>query len=150
MTDATMHESTVRVRGSGGLAQEIEIGAHRLRADEPISAGGTDTGPTPYQLLLAALGSCISMTVALYARRKGWPLEGVEVRLGHEKIHATDCAECETHEGFLDRITKRITLHGPLDAEQRQRLSDIAERCPVQRTIQREVVVEQQVDVQTW
>jgi len=134
-----MLESTVRVRGSGALAQEIEIGAHRLRADEPASAGGTDTGPTPYQLLLAALGSCISMTVSLYAKRKGWPLEGVEVRLGHDKIHAADCADCETRQGKIDRIVREVRLEGPLDPEQRARLMEIARRCPVGRTLASEI-----------
>jgi putative redox protein len=130
MTDATTHamthESVVKVRGAGGLPQQIEIGRHRLRADEPVVAGGDDSGPTPYQLLLAALGSCISMTVSLYAERKGWPLEGVEVRLRHDKIHAADCAECETREGKLDRIVKEVRLEGALDDEQRSRLLEMA------------------------
>jgi len=94
--------------GAAGFAQEIVVGAHRLAADEPASVGGTDTGPNPYDLLLASLGACTSMTVALYARRKGWPLEGVTVRLRHAKIHAADCADCETREGMLDRIERDI------------------------------------------
>ncbi len=108
---------------------EIEIGRHRLRADEPVVEGGDDSGPTPYQLLLAALGSCISMTVSLYAKRKGWPLDGVEVRLRHDKIHAADCAECETREGKIDRIVRDIRLEGPLDEE--QRLATARDRRPV-------------------
>jgi uncharacterized OsmC-like protein len=133
----------VIVRSEQGLTQTIEIRQHRLTADEPSSAGGQDAGPDPYELLLAALGACTSITVRLYAQRKGWPLDGVQVALHHERIYAADCAECETRDGFLDRITKRLTLFGPLDQEQRQRLAQIAERCPVNRTLQREVVIEQ-------
>ena len=132
--------TTVIVRGDAtGLAQEIETGRHRLVADEPVEAGGTDTGPSPYELLLAALGACTSMTLSMYARRKHWPLERVTVRLRHDKIHAKDCAECETREGMLDRIEREISLAGPLDAEQRERLLAIANRCPVHRTLVSEV-----------
>jgi putative redox protein len=131
---------TVIVGGDAtGFAQEIEAGRHRLVADEPIEAGGTDTGPSPYDLLLAALGACTSMTISMYARRKRWPLEHVTVRLQHAKIHAKDCAECETKEGMLDRIEREISLSGPLDAEQRARLLEIANRCPVHRTLVSEI-----------
>ena len=96
---------TVTVHGNAaGFAQKISVGEHRLSADEPTSAGGTDTGPSPYDLLLAALGSCTSMTVALYARRRQWPLEAVTVRPRHSKIHAADCESCETEEAKLDHI----------------------------------------------
>src|SRR5881409_644903 len=122
--------------GAAGFAQEIVVGPHRLAADEPASAGGTDTGPNPYDLLLASLWACTSMTVALYARRKGWPLEGVTVRLRHAKIHAADC---ETREGMLDRIERDIALTGALTDEQRARLLDIAGRCPVHRTLVSEI-----------
>jgi len=125
--------------GAAGFAQEIVVGAHRLAADEPTSVGGTDTGPNPYDLLLASLGSCTSMTVALYARRKGWPLEGVTVRLRHSRIHAADCADCETREGMIDRIERDIELAGALTAEQRARLLEIAGRCPVHRTLVSEI-----------
>ena len=132
--------TTVIVRGDAtGLAQEIETGRHRLVSDEPVEAGGTDTGPSPYELLLAALGACTSMTLSMYAQRKHWPLERVTVRLRHDKIHAKDCAECETKEGMLDRIEREISLTGPLDAEQRERLLAIANRCPVHRTLVSEV-----------
>src|SRR6058998_3472058 len=121
--------------GAAGFAQEIVVGPHRLAADEPASAGGTDTGPDPYDLLLAALGACTSMTIRMYAERKGWPLEKVIVRLGHARIHAEDCATCDTKEGYADRFEREIELLGPLDAEQRARLLEIAGKCPVHRTL---------------
>lgn len=127
---------SVVVRGSAaGFAQEIHAGPHRLAADEPASAGGTETGPSPYDLLLAALGACTSMTVAMYARRKAWPLEEVTVHLRHSKIYATDCADCETKEGMLDRIERDIRFSGPLTDEQRSKLLEIANKCPVHRTL---------------
>jgi putative redox protein len=136
-------EGIVVVRGSGsGFAQEILVGSHRLTADEPKVAGGTDTGPSPYDLLLASLGSCTSMTVAMYARRKNWPLAGVTVRLRHSKIHASDCAECETKEGRIDRIERDIQFAGPLTTEQRSRLLDIANKCPVHRTLTSEINIQ--------
>src|ERR1700720_1171145 len=128
--DGTMtkiHVGGVVVRGSAaGFAQEILAGPHRMISDEPTSAGGTDTGPSPYDLLLAALGSCTSMTVGMYARRKGWPLENVTVNLRHSRIHASDCAECVTKEGMVDRVERDIRLTGSLTAEQRARLLEIA------------------------
>jgi uncharacterized OsmC-like protein len=131
---------SVVVRGSAaGFAQEIHAGLHRLHADEPMSAGGTDTGPSPYDLLLAALGACTSMTVAMYARRKAWPLEEVTVHLRHSKIHAIDCAECETKEGMLDRIERDIHFAGLLTEEQRSKLLEIANKCPVHRTLTSEI-----------
>jgi len=133
----------VVVRGSAtGFSQSIEAGKHELKSDEPLGVGGTDTGPSPYDLLLAALGSCTSMTLALYARRKQWPLENVAVRLKHSRIHAADCADCETKEGMLDRIEREIVLTGSLTDEQRTRLLEIANRCPVHRTLTSEIKIE--------
>lgn len=132
------HQAVVR-GGAAGLAQEISVGSHRLRADEPVAAGGGDTGPGPYDLLIAALGACTSMTLSLYARRKQWPLEGVTVTLRHSKIHAADCEDCETREGMLDRIERDVELHGPLTGEQRMRLLEIANKCPVHKTLTSEI-----------
>jgi putative redox protein len=117
------------------LRQQIDAGAHVLFADEPVDAGGDDTGPDPYELLLASLGACTSMTLLLYARRKRWPLERAEVRLSHHRDYARDCAECDTKPVQIDRIERRITLHGPLDEAQRARLLEIAGKCPVHRTL---------------
>ena len=125
--------------GAGPLAETIRSGVHMLRADEPVANGGNDTGPGPYDYLLAALGSCTAMTLRMYARLKKWPLHKVTVRLKHDKIHATDCAECETKEGKIDRIERLIELQGPLSDEQRQRLLEIANRCPVHRTLSSEI-----------
>jgi putative redox protein len=134
---------TITVHGSAdGFAQEIAIGRHRLAADEPVSVGGTDTGPNPYDLLLAALGSCTSITVAMYARRKRWPLESVTVRLSHSKIHAADCEDCETRVGLLDHVHRDVEFSGPLSEDQRARLLDIASKCPVHRTLESEIVIE--------
>jgi putative redox protein len=128
--------------GGGRFANVINAGGHTLRADEPVSVGGSDTGPGPYDLLLAGLGACTSMTLRMYAERKGWPLERVAVRLSHDKIHAADCAECETREGKIDRIERTLELTGDLDAEQRQRLLEIADKCPVHRTLESENLIE--------
>ena len=130
----------VTVRGSAtGFAQQIQAGPHRLSADEPIESGGTDTGLSPYDLLLAALGSCTSMTIGLYARRKNWPLQEVIVSLWHSKIHAADCTECETREGKIDRIEREIQLIGSLTSEERSKLMEIADKCPVHRTLTSEI-----------
>lgn len=119
--------------------QTIRVGSHSLIADEPVKAGGLDTGPSPYDLLLAALGACTSMTLRLYADRKQLPLERTSVKLTHTRIHAEDCETCETKEGMLDRIDKEITVEGPLDADARARLLEIAEKCPVNRTLKSEI-----------
>jgi uncharacterized OsmC-like protein/alpha-beta hydrolase superfamily lysophospholipase len=139
-TDDT-EAGTVLVRETrrGQFQQEIIVGAHRLMADEPVRAGGMDRGPGPYDLLLAGLGACTAMTLRLYADRKQLPLRRTQVRLRHNKIHAVDCAECETKEGLLDRIERAITLDGDLDAGQRARLMEIADKCPVHRTLKSEI-----------
>jgi len=129
-------EGVVIVRGeANGFAQDVTAGGHRFVSDEPASAGGTDTGPTPYDLLLAALGSCTSMTIAMYARRKNWPLERVAVRLRHSRVHAEDCAVCDESEAKLTVIERDIDLVGALDDDKRARLLEIANRCPVHRTL---------------
>jgi uncharacterized OsmC-like protein len=125
----------VRETRRGTFQQDILAGVHHLVADEPVRAGGLDSGPGPYDLLLAALGACTSMTIRLYADRKGLPLTRVEVKLRHSRIYATDCADCETKEGRLDRIERAITFEGDLDAGQRAKLMEIADKCPVHRTL---------------
>ena|SRR5688572_31441751 len=134
--------SAIEVRSKGYLTQEVRAGNHLLAADEPKEDGGADTGPNPYELLLAALGACTSMTVQLYAKRKGWPLEEVRVELSQERLYGEDCAGCEANDVRMDRIRKRLWLRGPLDETQRQRLAEIAERCPVNRTLTGEVKME--------
>ena len=135
-------EGVVIVRGAAtGFAQEIIAGPHRFVSDEPISAGGTDTGPTPYDLLLAAFGSCTSMTIELYARRKQWSLHAVTVRLRHSRVHAEDCADCETRPAKLTLIERDIELEGVLDEEQRARLLAIANRCPVHLTLSSQIEI---------
>jgi putative redox protein len=127
--------------GEGKFQQSVAAGPHHFLADEPIAAGGMDSGPSPYQLLLAGLGTCTAMTLRLYADQKGLPLTGVSVTLTHAKIHASDCATCETKEGKLDRIERTIALEGPLDEAQRARLVEIADKCPVHRTLTSEIEI---------
>jgi uncharacterized OsmC-like protein/pimeloyl-ACP methyl ester carboxylesterase len=131
----------VRETRRGVFQQEIFSGKHRLLADEPVKVGGLDSGLGPYDLLLAALGACTSMTVRLYADHKQLPLQRTQVRLRHEKIHAEDCAECETKEGKIDHIDRVITFEGDLDAAQRAKLLEIADKCPVHRTLKSEVEI---------
>jgi putative redox protein len=124
-----------------GLEQKITIGPHQLRADEPVAFGGGDAGPDPYELLLSALGACTGITIRMYAERKKWPLEGVQVQLTHSKIHAEDCADCETQPRSLDRIEREISFTGRLSTDQLQRLREIADRCPVHRTLSSHVQI---------
>jgi len=129
---------TVTEAGSGTYTQQITVGQHRLIADEPKPVGD-DAGPTPYDLLLASLGTCTSMTLRMYANRKGWPLDGVRVTLRHSRIHADDCAHCETTKGWINHIDRDIELTGALDDSQRQRLLQIADQCPVHQTLTSEI-----------
>ena len=130
---------TVQETRAGRFQQEVRTGRHRFLADEPVDVGGLDSGPGPYDLVLAGLGACTSMTLRLYAERKAVPLDRVTVRLGHSRIHAVDCENCETKEGMIDRIDRVITLAGDLNEEQRKRLIEIADKCPVHRTLTSEI-----------
>ena len=135
---------TVTVIGDpSGLRQAISVGPHRLLADEPNASGGSDAGPDPYELLLSALGSCTNMTLRMYADRKKWPLKEIRVALTHSKNYADDCVNCEQPAAMLDRIERRITLIGELSAEQRQRLLEIANLCPVHKSLT------SRIDIQT-
>ncbi|MGE3932690.1 MAG: bifunctional alpha/beta hydrolase/OsmC family protein [Rhodospirillaceae bacterium] len=133
---------TVRENRRGKFGQDVLVGRHRLHADEPVAAGGEDAGPSPYQLLAAALGTCTSMTMRMYADLKAIPLERATVHVRHDKVHAADCADCETREGKIDLLRREIELEGPLDADARRRLLAIADKCPVHRTLHAEVRVE--------
>ena len=142
-SDEQIEIGTVLVRetGNGKFQQEITSGPHRFLADEPVRVGGLDSGPGPYDLLLAGLGACTSMTLRLYAEQKKLPLERVSVRLAHNKIHAEDCLNCETKESMIDRIDRDITLEGALSADERKRLLEIADKCPVHRTLKSEIEI---------
>lgn len=133
----------VTVTSTVNLRNEVRYNKDKtLITDEPIAAGGEDAGPDPYTLLLAALGSCISMTATLYARRKGWPLERVTVRLRESRIHAQDCKECNRSEdGYVHRIEREVSFEGSLDAEQLERLQEIAHKCPLHKTLTSEIVI---------
>ncbi len=145
--DAPRHEEVpaegqvlVADNGVGKYGQRVAVGRHELTADEPAPLG-EDSGPSPYDYVLAALGTCTSMTLRMYADRKEWPLQHVTVKLRHSRIHAEDCASCETETGQLDRVERTIELTGDLDDEQRERLLEIADKCPVHRTLHSEVSV---------
>jgi len=129
------NETEVVVSSASGLTQEITSGPHRMTADEPVELGGAGLGPSPYELLLASLGACTSMTLRLYATRKGWDLQQITVRLRHHRVHAQDCIGCEKKRPFLDRIEREILVTGNLNDEQKARLQVIAESCPVHRTL---------------
>lgn len=135
--------SEVTVTSLANLRNEVRYGTvHTLITDEPVAAGGEDAGPDPYTLLLAALGSCISMTVTLYARRKSWPVERVTVRLRQQRIHGKDCEECEERtNGFVHRIERSVIFDGPLSKEQLTRLQEIAHKCPVHKTLTSTIVI---------
>lgn len=137
--DGRQEHVLVTETGVGKFQQSVAMGAHRLIADEPVDVGGLDSGPSPYDLLLAALGACTAMTLRMYADRKGLPLDGVSVALRHSKIHAADCASCETAQGQIDRIERKISIDGELDEATVSRLLEIADKCPVHRTLTSEV-----------
>jgi uncharacterized OsmC-like protein/alpha/beta superfamily hydrolase len=141
-TPESYDDNTLTASLVDGYQTDLQTRGFTLRADEPSSVGGTETGPTPYDYLLGALGSCTAMTLRMYAERKEWPLDDVSVRLSHEKIHARDCASCETQKGKVDHISRVLTLTGDLTDEQRERLIQIADRCPVHRTLHSEVTVD--------
>lgn len=136
-------EWTVEVTGGkSGLEQQVAVAAgHSFVADEPEAVGGKNLGPSPYDLLLAALATCTSMTLRMYADRKQWPLEGVRVRVRHRRVHAEDCRDCEQKDGFVTEIEREVGLDGPLDADQRTRLLEIANKCPVHRTLENEIKI---------
>jgi uncharacterized OsmC-like protein len=136
-------QTKVLVYGDGeGLHQEIFVNSHRLAADEPVDSGGTGRGPDPYDLLLASLGACTSITLTMYANREELPLRGVTTRLEHSNVHAEDCDGCETEEGKVDRIELHIGLDGPLSDKQRSELLEIAKKCPVHQTLISETIIE--------
>jgi len=137
-TNATPPDVVVRGNATSFL-QDVVAGSHHLQADEPVSYGGGDAAPGPYDYLLIALGACTSMTIGVYARRKKWPLENITVSLRHLRIHAKDCEECETKDGMLDRIDLAVALTGSLTAEQHAKLMEIAGKCPVHRTLKSEI-----------
>ena len=139
-TEKTDSQVITRI-GKSGYSTDIMAEGHSLVADEPISMGGTGLGPAPYDYLMAGLGACTAMTLRMYSDRKEWPLDGVTVKLNHQKIHAVDCGACETKEGKLDQIEREIELTGALDDQQKQRLLQIADRCPVHRTLHSEIVI---------
>lgn len=137
---AENNEPHVIVDGDAkGFAQKVQVGSHHLTADEPVSYGGTDSGPSPYDLILAALGACTSMTIGLYARKRTWPVEKITVSLWHSKIHAKDCDDCETKDGRIDRIEMEIHLDGALSDEQRAKLMEVAGKCPIHQTLTHEI-----------
>ena len=136
-----MSRSVVVEAGSLRYAQNISIGPHLLQGDEPVSAGGSDVGPNPYELLLAALGSCTSMTVRMYAERRQWPLEGVHIEMSYARVHADDCTACDKELKLLDGIEMELSFFGELSQSQRQRLMEIANKCPVHRTLQSPIAI---------
>lgn len=121
--------------GADALLADVQAGRHTWFVDEPTDVGGQDRGPTPYDLLLSALGACTAITLRLYANQKKWPLEGIEVSLSHQRVHEQDCEKCEQPGHTLEEVHKELRLLGPLTAEQRQRLETISQKCPVQKTL---------------
>ena len=144
MTDTAKHEDDTWVSARidpSGFRTEVRARTHAVVVDEPINVGGSDAGPTPYELLLGALSSCTAMTVRMYASRKSWPLEGVTVRLRSARSHEADCERCDVEPVGIGRVERRIEFAGPLTDEQRRRLSEIADRCPVKQTLERGIKI---------
>ena len=135
--------TSVVVRNRGGFRSEVEAGPHRGVLDEPVELGGTGKGPTPYDLLAGALGGCTAMTLQFYAKRDGLPLEGTDVTVSHDRQHVKDCGDCVTQAGYIHRFRVEIALHGPLSPEQRQKLLQVAGRCPVAKTLQSEIKIDE-------
>jgi putative redox protein len=135
----------VIVRSADSLRNDIEAGPHRMIADEPVSAGGTEMGPTPYDFLAAALGTCTSMTIRVVAKRENIPLDGVEITIENDRMHAKDCADCLTTSGYIHRFNVAIKLIGSLTAAQRERLLDVAGRCPVNKTLRSEIRIDERL-----
>src|ERR1043165_9156646 len=138
-----MATQPVIVRSRGGFRSEVEAGPHRFTLDEPVDVGGTGEGPTPYDVLASALGSCTAMTLHYYAKREKIPLESVDVTVTHDRQHAKDCADCTTQQGYIHRFRVELALHGTLTDEQRQKLLAIAGRCPVAKTLQSEIRIDE-------
>lgn len=140
-TTAALEQGAVRIgeTGAGNYTQRVTNGRHEWAADEPASAGGRDEGPTPYDLLCSALGACVAITTRMYADHKGWALESISVDVKHGRVHAKDCEDCESETGMIDHLYKTVYITGDLDEQQIERLMAIADRCPVHRTLGREV-----------
>jgi uncharacterized OsmC-like protein len=138
-----MHETNnnVLIKNTGGFKSEIYCRGLSIISDEPVENGGTNEGMTPYDLLLSALGSCMAMTLRMYAERKNYPLKGIQISLSHQRIHAEDCRNCETVIGRIEEIDVELKLDGNLDDEQRQRLLEISEKCPLHRTVTSEIII---------
>jgi len=137
---------TVEEAGPGQFADIVKAGRHVLSADEPFSAGGTDTGPGPYEYLVAALGACTTMTLRMYVKRKGWAVGRISCVVTHDHVHADDCVDCEKQDVKLDRIVRTIRIEADLDDERRQRLLEIANKCPVHRTLTSKIVIDTKLD----
>ena len=133
----------VIVRSRGSFRSEVEAGRHRFVLDEPLDAGGGDEGPTPYDMLAAALGGCTAMTLVFFARRESIPLEGVDVSVTHDRAYAKDCADCVSKEGYIHRFRVELTFRGPLSTEQKEKLLSVASRCPVAKTLKSEILIDE-------
>ena len=136
----------VEESGPGQFADIVRAGRHVLSADEPFAAGGTDTGPSPYEYLLAGLGTCTTMTLRMYVKKKGWSVGRISVLVTHDRVHAQDCADCDENDIKLDRITRSIRVEADLDDERRQKLLEIANKCPVHRTLTSKITIDTKLD----